>query len=243
MKIVNSSLEVDHLTAVNKFSSDVPLKNGSHEEVYHRETESDLKKVFELDERSDNMMALVSSQIMSLEILSNIIISDEDICDEEEDDSEESMDEDFESDCMAKEDDVEMKDICSSDIPTEVYESLSSAGTVLKVLNKIKGVPVNVVQILNEDETRGQKITRKCNILRSTSLICLQNLVEVLSLSDLEKCITIEDLWTGLGAILNESGMYKLRINACNLLISKSSCAVPICQLNNLKCSFGRSVG
>lgn len=210
MSILNKSLDVDHLTEVNKFSSDVPLKNGNHQEMYHRESESDLKKVFELDEKCDNMTALISSQIMSLEILSNIIISDDDemLDEEDDDDSVESITgDDFqEDDGMTAEDDVEMKDICTSDIPTEVYENLSSTGTLPKVLHKIKSLPVNVRDILSEDETRGLKIVRKCNILRSTALICLQNLMEVLSLSDLEKCIPVVELWTGLGSILTECG-------------------------------------
>ncbi|ODN05331.1 mRNA cap guanine-N7 methyltransferase [Orchesella cincta] len=200
MKILNASLDVDHVAEINKFSSEVPLSNGSHAEVYHRESESDLKKIFEMDEKCEGVVALLSSQILSLEILSNIITSEDEVW-EEEDESEESV-EDF-GDDMNAEEDVEMKEICA-DIPSEVYESLTSAGSVTKVLGKIKNIPVNVAQILNEDESRGAKVVRKCNILRSTALICLQNLVEVLSLSDLEKCIGIVDVWTGLGSALEQ---------------------------------------
>lgn len=84
---------------------------------------------------------------------------------------------------------------------------MTSAGTIAKVLGKIKSLPVNVGQILNEDETHGQKLFNKCSILRSSALICLQNLVEVLSLSDLEKCIGITDLWRGLVVTLTDCGM------------------------------------
>ncbi|CAL8070193.1 unnamed protein product [Orchesella dallaii] len=200
MKILNASLDIDHVTEINKFSSEMPLTNGNHTEVYHRESKSDLKTILEMDERCEGIVALLSSQILSLEILSNIVTSEDEAW---EDDSEESV-EDFSED-MNTEEDVEMKDTCA-DIPSEVYESLISAGTVVKVLGKIKHIPVNVLEILREDSQRGAKVVRKCNILRSTALICLQNLVEVLSLSDLEKCIGIVEVWTGLRSVLEQCG-------------------------------------
>jgi hypothetical protein len=67
--------------------------------------------------------------------------------------------------------------------------------------------PVNVLSILSESRTFGEKVLARLHRLRVTALLCLQNVLEVLPPNNdvvASSSSPLIDVWTGVMSILSE---------------------------------------
>ena len=73
---------------------------------------------------------------------------------------------------------------------------------VVKVVNKLRTLPLNVADILNGSREYGKPILNKVTQLRCTALLCFQNMVVGLNIEDLGGLSMLKEIWANTASTL-----------------------------------------
>ncbi|CRK86711.1 CLUMA_CG000544, isoform A [Clunio marinus] len=208
IEALSKTIEINHRTVLNEITSKLPLNetDGPQIEVIDEEMaeESEADASFrrfkeecptELDNEIKNVAYLLSAQRISSEVLSNICTPEDD----------EGMDEDFDdkSDAESVHDyDVTQQaqqngnQVGGDKIPVEIAEAIKAHQVVEKLWARAQLLPENVQQILAECE---KNLWKRQNSLRVSSLLCLHNLCNCMTIEDLGGATAIYNVWLDLG--------------------------------------------
>jgi hypothetical protein len=84
----------------------------------------------------------------------------------------------------------------------QIYEGIMNQELVAKVVSKTRTLPLNVAGILRESRDYGRQVLNKVTQLRCTALLCFQNMVAGLSISDLGGVGRLKETWGNIASAL-----------------------------------------
>ncbi|XP_045601553.1 HEAT repeat-containing protein 3 isoform X2 [Procambarus clarkii] len=205
LKILSTVLETDTLSLVNRYAGDPMSTAGSKPSI----TPQDLEH-------------LILAQQLALEILSNICCPE----DEEDWDSCENISSDGEAENGCTENPMDLegaRDVLSP----EVLEGITHFKLFEKTLNKINYPNDDDVQHL-QSMKYGPSLLNKLSSLRIRSLLCVQNLTSMLSLSDIGGTELMYSTWVNLGIKIfqnscTDSGLLEATTGAMRAIMDRLS--------------------
>jgi len=180
---VSDCLQLDTRKMVSDWSSSVPLEENGEMEVEGASNQN------EDDKAVNEIKTIIKAQIAALEIIANLA------CQE---DGEDSLEEDSEEDDF---DDEELKSNPEETSADPVFvEAVISHQTVQTILLRANDLPANVKELLSTSK-QGRSLVNLKKQLVIHSFLCLSNLIDSLTLSELGGCENLYQTWTGLGKI------------------------------------------
>lgn len=203
----------NHRTVLNELSSEIPLENEDPNpangrnidiEMMNEENEMESEEIAsarrrkpddltELEVKIKNAGWLLEAQRVGAEILTNITSYDEDL-------NKNSGDEDLDSDTESVHDydtmSVSKDNLCPDKLPVELLEGIRSLNLIEKLWLRAQPIPENVFSIINK---RNKNLTKKLKLLRISSLLCLHNLCNGMSIEDLGGAANVYKVWLDLG--------------------------------------------
>ena len=162
------------------------------------------------EKQFETVKNIIKSQVTALEILTNLASGDED--EEVEDESDAELDDDG-SDCMEEGDFV---DLNSED---KIFiEAVHSYNLLQHVLERSTGLSTEVEEKLKVS-SQGERMVRAGQELQTDCYLCLSNLTDLMTISQLGGGETVKTVWLGLCSSLCSS-------SAPAPLLESLSCAV-----------------
>lgn len=203
VECISKVLGQDQRKLIHDYSSAIPLANGENnpaEAVDAMVTED--KARYEV--LREDIKSVILAQQAAMEMLANVC------CDETE---EWEMDSNMSEDESVDEDNQSLgsADVMqpSPTIPTVLQEAILEQDLVSKVLAKANLPAENVVEILKGPGGRrceGPVVLKMASTLRSRAFLCLNNLIDALSLEDLGGSEALFKVWSSLGQLCFNSG-------------------------------------
>ena len=148
----------------------------------------------------ESINAVILAQQSALEILTNITCDEEAPWEEVASESGESdMIEDIEVESNDENETVQM-----SKIPIIVLEAIQAQDLLKKVLAKAVMPAENVQEILNSSNGRkydGTIVIQLAMNLQSKAFLCLNNLIDVMTVEELGGCDALFEVWKNLGTL------------------------------------------
>jgi len=192
-EIIAENIKQDLRKSVCDVSSSVPVTEEMEMEVdgQLQEQESDNKLLKECENS-------LCDQQTALEILANLCFGGEE---DNEDWEEESVEDDSEE--IDDMDEVLGEGSAANVVMVNplLVEAVLSHQLIPSVLEKANSLPENVQEIL-KGSSRGKKLLNCHTTVRTTSFLCLSNMLDVLSVDDFGGAPALFSTWNGLGTLL-----------------------------------------
>lgn len=208
IEALSKTIEINHRTILNDITSKLPLSSTENSplpiEVMDDEMEQEsaadasLRRLkdelpTELEQEVKYVGYLLLAQRIAAEVLSNICASDdEEMAEDIEDVSEAESVQDYDITQQQQ----NGNQLHADKIPVEISEAIKSLGIVEKLWARAQPLAENVQQILSEN---GRNLMSRVNSLRVSSLLCLQNLCNCLSIEELGGATAVYNVWLDLG--------------------------------------------
>jgi len=211
LQIISLVLEQDQRKLVHEFSSSMPLNDAVNEGAsnYNSESESMMEKEdkdasTKHETLRDTLNHVILAQQSALEILTNLCCDDSNYEDcSETDDDEDDMNGDNKVE-IHENDDASMETESINDgMPSVILEAIKAHKLLEKILNKALFLPAeNVQEILKSPEGRkndGKMVMQMVTTLQTKACLCLNNLIEALTVEDLGGDQALFEVWKKLG--------------------------------------------
>jgi len=181
MSVASDCLQINSLKMVSDWSSSLPQEEGDMEVEGADEENRESKAV-------DECKNILKAQVAALEIIANLACKD---------DGEESLDA-FSDDEDLDEGDSTLEEESAAN-PVFV-EAVIAHQTVETILFRANNLPVNIQELLSSSK-QGRALIKLHKQLVINSFLCLSNLTDSLSVSQLGGNTSLYQTWTGLGKI------------------------------------------
>ncbi|XP_055302800.1 HEAT repeat-containing protein 3 [Sitodiplosis mosellana] len=207
--ILNQALDINHRTLLGKLTSSIPLdrekeensvgievasaermEEETEEQATRRRRKQDLPTEHDIEIK--HVAWILEAQRIAAETITNICSSD--------DNDGNALDDDDLSDAESvhdyDKDSSNSSGLQGDKLPIEILEPIKSLGLVEKLWQLAQPIAENVNELLKEAENG---LFKKVKTLRISSLLCLQNLCNVMSIEDLGGASAVYNVWIDLG--------------------------------------------
>jgi len=203
IKVLSLVLDQNQRKMVHDFSSSMPLNedvNGGSNPESEMEQEGSTAH----EALRDTLNHVILAQQSALEILTNLCCDDSNYeeCSETDDDDEDNMNGDHDEDIQANDETAMETESINEGMPPMILEAIKSHKILEKVWNKVLFLPAeNVQEILKSSAGRkndGLMVMQMITTLQTKACLCLNNIVEALSIEDLGGSDELFEVWKKL---------------------------------------------
>jgi len=204
MKIISLVLDQDQRKMVHEFSSSMPLSEdmngGSNPES---EMEQEVNGSSAHEALRDTLNHVILAQQSALEVLTNLCCDDSNYeeCSDTDDD-EDNMNGELEDDIQETGETPMETGTMNDGMPSVILEAIKAHKLLEKVWNKVLFLPAeNVQEILKSPAGRkndGLMVMQMVTTLQTKACLCLNNIVEALTIEDLGGSEELFEVWKKL---------------------------------------------
>lgn len=210
LSVLSTTLSINHRQSLGQLTSILPIEGVDREgfdvdnqdiEITEEETEqaaTSRRRKNDLPTTIDREVKLaewiLEAQRISAETLTNLCSTeDENLMNDDEDEmSDAESVHDYDKSTHSSSSNIQNID----KIPVEIQEAIKSFGLVEKLWQRAQPIAENVFDVLKETKP---SVIKRLNKLRISSILCLQNLCNCLTMEDLGGSQAIYGVWLDLG--------------------------------------------
>ncbi|XP_049777192.1 HEAT repeat-containing protein 3 [Schistocerca cancellata] len=224
LAVLGSVLEVDHCQVLDTLATSLAQSKDDDKVI------EDTEKLKEQEKCIADTQTLFEGQQTCLEILTNICSGDDDEDSTMEIDSSETSD-NILSDSSIPDDEPPSYETSVVTLSAEVHEAVVHHQLVQKVWMKIAFPPENVCKLLQEN-TETLNIYNRAKVVRCRALLCLNNLLTCLDVSDFEGEKGLYKMWVDIATLRedsNDTALMEAVTAAMRAILQKSAPLAPSC--------------